>query len=339
MSGVGRPLSVACLVAVTSVCGSGDGTGTPPPATAGEACVTLHQARASYSARCTGGTADDWLTNGESEDCATYDGYVADGRVVYDAAKFAGCLRQYTGTCQAGRYPSFCIRDVLAGQVAHGQPCPNTEVCAGIAVCITFGGPGTCAPTCFRLAAKGEPCGNQQCGPDLYCSAGTCVPSKGSGETCSVLAVPCRSAFVCDPDLQADPNAVVDPSATGTCKPLKEGGPCRYDWQCPARDFCQAGSCVRRRALGSPCADALTGCDSWSVCTNGSCVHAGGPGEPCAPNPFSTAEPICLTDARCDSNGRCPPIAAPGASCSGAVACVANYTCDATTQTCRTCEP
>ena len=147
-----------------------------------------------------------------------------------------------------------------------------------------------CGEVCVRTPKENEACGLYCddsgtpcvdvpiCVFDTSCQNGICVKRKVTGTACGGGdPVPCSNVQHCT----ADP---ADPTSTGTCQPRTAGGPCHVDNDCPDTEFCLAGTCTVRRALGQSCADADLGCVPWTACdANGVCAVAGRPDFPCAP--------------------------------------------------------
>ena len=283
--------------AVLAVCVAFGGCGSSPtksnaPATASAACLAMHEAISQRNARCLGGAIADWRAyNASLDDCPAYDRHVAEHQVEYVPAGWDACLAENDGPCDT--IPSNCFWEILHGLVPDGQHCQDTEVCGTYSLCFSVSG-AACGGVCARAPNENEACGfhcddsGTPCGDfpfcyfDMSCQNGICVKTKDSGAACGGGdPLPCSAVQHCT----ADP---ADPTSTGTCQPLTAGGPCHVDTDCPRTEFCLAGTCTARRAVGASCADAPRSCVSWTVCdAGGVCAVAGRPDFPCAPFPGS----------------------------------------------------
>ena len=170
----------------------------------------------------------------------------------------------------------------------------------------------------------------------MSCQNGICVKTKVTGTACGGGdPVPCSNVQHCT----ADP---ADPTSTGTCQPRTAGGPCHVDIDCPNTEFCLAGTCTVRRAVGQSCADADLGCVPWTACdANGLCAVAGRPDFPCAP--FGSPPFLTCSTGTCNAtaNGTlCVANATVGEACGGAAFCAPGTACDDLgTFTCLACPP
>jgi len=334
------------LGGVLAVCAAVGGCGpslekSNAPATASAACRALHGVSATRSARCLGGAQADWEAYMASQDdCAAYDRHVAQHQVAYVPAGWDACVAEYDGPCD--KMISNCFYEILHGLVADGQHCQDTEVCGTYSACFSVSG-ATCGEVCVRAPKENEACGLHcdnsgtpcidlpVCFFDLSCQNGICAKVKTTGAACGGGdPLPCSITQHCT----ADP---ADPASTGTCQPRAPGGPCHVDNDCPGTEFCLAGTCTIRRALGQSCADAPEGCVPWTVCdAGGVCALAGRPDFPCAPFPGSPGFSTCSTGT-C-SGALCVANASPGDAC-GVATCTPGSSCDSGTLTCVACPP
>jgi hypothetical protein len=316
-------IPAACAAALFAVsCGSPK----PPDQTAAvlEACTQLHQALGALQSGCFGGAATDWQAyRDEQAPCTMYAQDVAAGSVKFEAGALAGCLSDIqASSCY---WPSQCENtNVFVGQAADGTPCTDADwdICGPQSICPTY----FCNPTCQPNveAALGQPCGGTGCQWGLTCDAGQndiCVAPAAEGGYCGGISDdPCQETLYC---MLVDPNNT--PSG-GTCVPLPTGA-CSYDYQCSFDQFCYQGACKQKLAVGSPCGDAQTGCEGFSVCdttsTSPTCVHTGLLGEPC-----ERIYLACLGGAVCnDSTDICVPPGQLGDVCSGFRRCASPLVC------------
>jgi hypothetical protein len=168
----------------------------------------------------------------------------------FDGEAAAACLeaiRQNYEDCSGWKdtrpYFDVCARVYRDKPRAPGEACEGRWDCADSADAVGFcrdelDGEG---PTCglFRVAAEGEPCGNDYCDAGLFCYDNVCLSRFRAGEAC-----------------------VIDPPDGGdTCEP---GFVCDRD---------ETGVCVEARPLGASCDDELQ-CEDHQ-CSEGRCTWPG----------------------------------------------------------------
>jgi hypothetical protein len=298
---------VALALAAAAGLACGGGSGSNGPATASEACSTLHAAAAERSARCLGGSPADWLLHIDGiELCATYDDHVRKRLVVYHPERWQGCLDQYARSCGDPDTVT-CLYDVLAGQIADGEPCIDGAVCGVTSGCFNFSSVDACGAICANLSQLGETCDTWPCAVGLTCVDRICSRLRTAGEVCGG-----EQAILCAPPLFCD---VTTSGGEGVCATHQAGEVCQADSECSVEQFCLAGACAARRALGMSCDDAPTGCVPWTACDGSTCVAGGRPGQPCTVLPGTDWPYWCMGIGFCGPYGTCDTYAWPGESC------------------------
>jgi hypothetical protein len=294
-----------------------------------DACQQVHQALGQAEAACFGGAAADWQALwDQTAPCATYARHVGDGSVTYNAAAVPACTREIQASpCEA---LSTCeYRSVFIGHVADGKACSDSAVCGPQSGCPAY----TCDRTCQGGggAALGEACAETYCAQGLACdiSRHVCAAPAAAGGPCGgASGLPCQPGLYCK--VTDDPTG----GEGGTCA-TQSSGACTTDDECASSQFCHAGSCTRRLAVGAPCGDAQTGCGGFSTCDTTSssptCVHAGLPGEPCAP--FYGFPALCLNGSICGDKYTCVSPGQVGDACSG-VSCASSLYCNGSCVAC-----
>ncbi|UJR80023.1 hypothetical protein [Sandaracinus amylolyticus] len=95
----------------------------------------------------------------------------------------------------AGTTPVFeCVAASTSGgacNLGFPDPCPFDHTCEGVDLAM-----GDFEGTCVALPRAGEPCPNNRCGRDAWCSSGTCRAVQSIGSACTSDA-DCFSGF-CD---------------------------------------------------------------------------------------------------------------------------------------------
>lgn len=234
---------------------------------------------------------------------------LAEGRVRYDAAIAADCLRDFVGSCDLGPDETAVVCEPFVGLVSDGAPCVTSFECTPGSHC-TDGTP-TCSAdgVCARIPGPGEAC-TGRCTWPLACLGGTCTAItelSGLGEACDVG---CRDALECVDGTCIDPSTVTWPAL---------GEPCGGDFRdrCADGFHCHDGMCGAPHPAGEPCSGPMTvECGTEAFCdgTPMTCRPRAGPGEAC------TNYLGCALDLGCVA-GVCVARAVLGAPCRGAAGC------------------
>lgn len=275
----------AIVVMLAAACGGspspakspdgGIGLGAKEIATASAFCTEIRRRSAVVSARCNGGSVEDWLAyNNSFDSCATLDRLVARGTVRYHKEIAAACLGAQSES--RGCFDEFgtCYLEAVEGVLGAGAPCLDAYECPVDGTCTAAGIiVNACEPqTCVLFPTKaGDTCRDLPVcfGENLTCVEGQCLANVAEGGACGGARPDCRRGLHCD--------------ATLTCAPRAASGPCLDDQSCLPTHFCGAGTCTPRLPIGAPCADAPTGCVAFGSC-NGStfvCEPAGHEGQSC----------------------------------------------------------
>lgn len=238
------------------------------------------------------------------EPYVAYRQLVEEGRVAFDPAAAAACLRSYVAGCDLGASvadPGPCGA-VLRGLVADGEPCTSPLECGPDSQCTdgadTCGTVGVCTP----LPREGEACAGR-CALGLLCESGACA-SLGYdyadlGEACDRVATTCESALDCRSGVCVDPSSAGWPGLGERCTESRGCSPdlrCDEDgWcvllpalgeacavlsRCAAGAYCDGGVCRERAERDGPCSSSL-GCPASQRCVDGTCGLPRDRGEPC----------------------------------------------------------
>lgn len=279
---------------------------------------------------------------------------VADGQLVFDAARAATCLAELRDrACPellewfrlSWHWPVEDCDEALSGAVSEGEPCwLGFECQSGLQCHLGEGCPGRCQPPVARL---GEECDSHRlCDfPDALCSDGRCVEYLDEqGESCegsSVCAFPLQCSATdqtCQPYRLQDeecgangPRCVpglvcftASPQGTGTCeRPHAQDEGCTESAQCRIRTdtdtprlVCRDGTCRPAPPLGQPCYEGACERAAWCDYSGDSplCVALPGSGESCAAGRF------CSSGLRC-SDGTCRPLVGDDEACASYSEC------------------
>lgn len=245
---------------------------------------------------------------------------IAAGRVAYDPAAAARCLRESTA-CGDGHSDETACADVLRGRVQVGGVCHDTVDCTS-GFCVKLSS-ADATGLCQAKSAVGSPCTNfWDCFPGdvaaLQCIAGTCQrPPIRAGERCELTCG--TEGLWCDTDAKPPicrpalgQNASCNPENGGQCR---EGLACRTGpsgSRCAApgqreepcdperiHDICDrdlycvpvagGGRCLPKVELAEPCAgdrqcrrSDSAYCAGSTATKPGSCKALPVGGEPCA---------------------------------------------------------
>ena len=224
----------------------------------------------------------------------------------------------------------YCAASACVPAHANSASCTEDRQCTS----------GNCslAGICSGSSANGTACtAADQCETG-YCASGVCCNSACTAGPCQACSVSgsvgtCETVPVTSPGSPSCAPYVCNGSSTG-CPTT-----CTQDAQCSTADYCSAGSCVARQAMGTTCT-ADDQCASES-CASGICVGT------------QTNGTICTAAEQCGS-GNCVSGICCNTTCLGACAtCVTGncgvapatsagtpsctpYACDGTDKTCPT---
>jgi hypothetical protein len=283
-----------------------------------------HVARA--ESRCFGDPPAAELAGFIDETCGALDGWVASGRIGYDATAAAACLSQFDAThATSCDFTGFYCTDAVVGRVPDGALCLGSAECGPASACARPD-PTTCsAKVCTPPSARGAPCG-LQCADGLICAldgSNVCVPDAGRiGDPC-VASSSCDWGFFCSFEAASG-------STGGTCREARTGMACQNDGDCPPENFCD-GICQPRLRVGASCAPNQQACVAFATCdpATGRCIAAGGVGQPCGQNG------TCFVGACSNPLGRgtCLANQPPGFPCGDPAQC-ATGVCNGSCQSC-----
>jgi hypothetical protein len=223
---------------------------------------------------------------------------VAEGKVKYDGAQAAACLKAIADRpcdAEAMKEPLAC-KLAFVGTTANGGPCDQDEYCVS-GFCERPQGNSACAGKCAALKKAGDGCNDDgDCEGSMMCTAGKCgeqpLPAP-TGQPCQTN--PCADGLYCNWD--TNPAVCAEPGG--------EGQPCASLKECQAGLSCQGSSgdyaCAKLAANGQPCEDPSMGtlgqggCEAGLVC--GVVMGAKGP----APQCQSTVKlgQACVSDFQC----------------------------------------
>lgn len=231
---------------------------------------------------------------------------VSAGRMSYSQQQADACATEVNSqTCAqfdygtwSGSGTSACAT-VLAGAVANGSSCLESQECAN----------GYC-----RYAAS---------------CPGTCTTYKGLGESCGWSAGTCGPGLVCPPGSGTTCVAATAPGSAG--QPCSNTSP-----PCTIGNYCSNGTCAARVAVGGACAGdsyAYNQCVMGALCVGGFCRAAAIAGESCVVSSSSTN---CLSGTYCSSTSQtCAPDPVLGQDCTQPGHCADDSVCSGTSS--RTC--
>ncbi len=264
---------------------------------------------------------------------------VAAGRVAYDPAAAARCLREAV-SCGDGESKGTACAEVLRGLVQSGGVCHEIGDCTS----------GFCVKrkltdetgTCVAKLTAGSPCEHFWDCPgalDLHCIGGTCQPPPTrAGERCEYTCM--TEGLWCDKDAKPP-----------VCRPaIGQGGSCKPD----ELQQCRQGLACQQSRAGFRCAapaqqeeacdperindDCGRGLFCVPVAGGGRCLARAELGEPCAGDgqcPFSEAYCAGSTATK---PGRCEALPIDGEPCAGRRVfggrCRMPFVCDVVRQVC-----
>lgn len=291
-----------------------------------------------------------YLCNGSAKSCPTT--CTQDSNCIKDYYCGAGqCLpRKQLGTdCSAtNECLSFRCADGVCCDATCNGSCDTCKASMGATAdgkCTALTGPGSPACSPFLCDGKQFSCptacvDDSSCISGYYCtSAKKCEPKKQNGSYCagngecayghcvegvccdSVCDQPCDS---CKVDIYGTCKVMTKGQASTSCNPYRCDGvsascatTCTADADCWAAYKCEAGACVPKAVLGTPCT-AATECAS-NYCADGYCCDSSCAGECNA----------CSVALGAAENGKCVPIKGAGNP-----ACTAPYACNGSTSYC-----
>lgn len=293
-----------------------------------------------------------WVDTLDGESSALLRGVEA-GRIVFDAAAAARCLRRLAA-CGEDDPADLACPEVYRGIVPSGGVCHVSAECAA-GLCHTglpSGSTGTCAAgaapigsacqsmaDCIGedglrqcLAGKCQPLANREGAPceficesgDLWCDFATdphvCRASIAKGAICDPTSAHCRKGLICR--RAASEFLCAPPGQSGEACDAKDG----VDHDCAARLHCvtvpEGDRCLPAANLGEPCYGD-TQCRFWEAyCADATPKRAGRcealpvSGEPCTARPVNQRR--CRVPFVCDIvHQTCVAELAVGATCEG----------------------
>ena len=252
------------------------------------------------------------------------------------------CTLPYACNGSSAACPTSCTgdSDCIATDYCSGSTCvpahANSTSCTEDRQCTS----GNCsiAGICSGSSANATPCtAADQCETG-YCASGVCCKSACTAGPCQACNVSgsvgtCETVPVTSPGNPSCAPYVCNGSTTA-CPTT-----CTQDAQCSTADYCSAGSCLVKHAMGTTCT-ADDQCSSES-CASGICVGTQSNGTICAAaDQCSTGN--CVSGICCNTTclgacatcvtGNCGIAAATSA---GTPSCTP-YVCDGTDKTCPT---
>jgi hypothetical protein len=303
-------------------------------------------------ARCWGGTDAYWFKiYSAAFDCQRVSADVAAGRMVYDQSHAAACLSSIEGidcSAIAGSGPSLpACTQVLWGTVPAGQACSPDAMsdCVPEASCErdAYACGGTCRT---RVAANGS-CQSVDgrtippCVTDAHCISGVCLADAKEGQSCGGSAgPPCASNLRC---------VGATFSASGTCHPAANSGPCTDCSDCGNSMYgCMgptgAKTCERWKFVGESCTPGqlqcfvLLHCGADGKCTDAPATQNQACGSDALGEYFGCASGLYCSGVTSTAMGICVPYKAPGDSCTSLVECgYPHGQCDTSTHQCVAC--
>ena len=339
------------IVAVNIGCGGGSGSPVRNSSTAGDFCHSLTPAVAGMAFRCYGGTQSTWEgIYAHLIDCDTVAKSIADGRLLYDAAKGAACLASIATVDCTNTDEVIACTTALVGHVPSGGECRTGlslfSDCVPGAFCKAS--VNTCGGTCQAYAQAGASCvstttSTVRCDPDTSCQSTTqlCVADASEGQPCMG-----PSAGSCAPGLFCDGATL---TAAGTCRKRKTTGTCTSGGDCASGYSCTgtgtAKGCTKMKLTGDPCTPGNRDCFTLLHCaSDGKCADPAAGGQPCgldANNEYvSCASGLYCSDATATTMGACSIPKPSGSACSlsnyGSCAGTGSY-CDSQTKLCVAC--
>jgi hypothetical protein len=276
-------LGAALAATALASCGSAsmspspDG-GAPGALTAMEFCAQERLQTAAFSARCFGGTAEDWKAYRDGyTPCSRFDELIAAGTVKYHPELAADCLAAQSADRACSTPENFCFMKTFEGLIPANAPCHNDYECPPNGACWApneFALNLCVQSVCVLVGDKpGDACTEiPLCYPGIVtCLGGTCVPYGALGDACGLSSEP-----ACGPGLRCD-------LVSQSCMPLAVGSACGSDLDCVGTEYCDNGDCRPRIAVGSSCNGAPTSCVGWAACNRQTflCEAGGHPGQPC----------------------------------------------------------
>ena len=286
--------------------GRADLSTTDPRAAVAEECAKLAAAICDRLGRCSDYLLRYYYGNAATCNervqltCAPYVGLAGSS---WSIDRLRACTAGYTtGTCEsyfAPGGPTAC--QPVAGTLADGVACANSNQCKSALCSLGLSGCGTCV----QPAKTGEACTTQKpCALGLNCTVGKCAPSGGSGATCGTNQAPCKTGFYCK---------------TTTCAPvLAAGATCTPGTAVAECDPIQGLYCdtTTRKCVGYKVVDAGAACGSAngsiSLCSAAGTCSGTAPASKClaaaedtkACGTATTTNLSCVSPAACTS-GAC----------------------------------
>ena len=197
------------------------------------------------------------------------------------------------GTCLLKKSPGASCglgNECTTGSCVDGVCC-NSGACSTCQACNLTGSLGTCSAVSDNTAEPHGRCSNptaNTCGNTGMCSGGICA-QPGSSTQCAGAFCASTSSF--QPTASCNGSGSCASPPVQNCSPYLCGGAsgcrnsCSGDGDCVTGTFCDGGSCVLKRDVGS-------GCANDGQCANGQCVDN-----------FCCGSPSCDPCQRCNIGG------------------------------------
>ncbi len=236
-----------------------------------------------------------------------------------DLAQLHRCVEAYAlhgRSC--GRFPiEECATVFYAAEVALGEACPHSGVCAdGAGFCDCSAEEDLeerCEARCVALPVLGERChltrrvGVNRCAAGLRCDGqDVCSPTPALG------CEDCSADGACDRDGECGTGELCE---SGRCVAVARDTACRSDVDCGAESRCLGAEfrCGQGRAIGERC--LFLGCVKGARCVDEFCVALGGEGAECYANEDCEEGIACMNDPSGEVTGRCRRPASRGGAC------------------------
>jgi hypothetical protein len=289
--------------------------------------------------------------------CDRFAADLAAGRLAFNGAHGAECLRELRAASLCTGAPSMAMPDTTACAalvtplVAPGGACTSFyivnlgEQCQGAGMYCLESGTYACGGVCTPRLALGAPCeplSETRCALGATCSQAskTCVVTPPLG----AAGAPCTDTTACTRDLYCDTTTTDGGATGGVCRARKTSGPCVFSEECAIPRDClgptDAKTCAVPKQDGEACVVGKGECNLIGHCgADGICTSVrAAVGQPCGLMNGERYE--CVTGAYCSRAGTCQPYKQAGDACTavGVSECGGNNGhCDGATLKCASC--
>jgi hypothetical protein len=263
------------------------------------------------------------------------------GEQTDDAAPPSGDVAMPAGDAPAPPPPDAPAGDATAGTATNGTACSSADACLSgqcvDGVCCESACGGQCE-ACAESSSRGKcvvitgiPRGSRGFCPGTSATcAATCngvtratCSYPGDEKECAAASCQNGSAYArstCDGKGTCAPQTSVACGAPGCAGSICAGG-CSAQSPCPAGEYCNAGRCFPKLAVGQPCSAAES-------CSSGNCVD-----KVCCASACNGLCEACSSAKTGGSDGTCSPVKAgtnPDQECAdeGASSCGKDGACD-----------